>query len=336
MRVIFIHGDISDYLGSSVLHGLLSIDKIEVIDYPRAYNQYVEYKNVLSDKIRGGGFTIFFQHRVKRVNWLHVEYDYIRTGNYDLIIFSDIQANYGLFMQFFPYLKKEKTILLDGSDSPTVFGFSGHFWRLPFFWFFPRVFRRFAYYKREITPLTIKYLYYKMLPLFLAARLASPKLIRSISFSIPEIHIVKSQQKVKDFVTHIVDPEVSSNIPGSSSSYVFNSQDEYFADIRSSKFGITTKRAGWDCLRHYEIAANGAVICFKDLDSKPPNCAPHGLIPDKNCLSYVNYQDLVSQIECLSNEKYDQMLRESYLWIQENSTLNRARWLLTDFASLKK
>jgi len=37
------------------------------------------------------------------------------------------------------------------------------------------------------------------------------------------------------------------------------------------------KRGGWDCLRHYEIAAAGAVPCVRQLEGKPSSCAPHGL-----------------------------------------------------------
>ena len=73
--------------------------------------------------------------------------------------------------------------------------------------------------------------------------------------------------------SHIVDEEVAERM-GAASSHVFEREADYYRDLQASRFGITTKRTGWDCLRHYEIAANGAVPCFRDLDRKPPPLRP--------------------------------------------------------------
>ena len=81
-------------------------------------------------------------------------------------------------------------------------------------------------------------------------------------------------------------------------------ENQYYSDLQQSKFGITVKRGGWDCHRHYEIAANGAVICFRDLASKPQSCAPHGL-NTSNTIIYNSVEDLKRQVEKLSDNDID-------------------------------
>ena len=90
----------------------------------------------------------------------------------------------------------------------------------------------------------------------------------SLSFSIPEIWVSdKKVKKTQMFPKHIVDASIATKLRRSTS-YQFKDEIAYHSDLAASRFGITTRRAGWDCLRHYEIAANQAIICFKDLKKK--------------------------------------------------------------------
>ena len=41
--------------------------------------------------------------------------------------------------------------------------------------------------------------------------------------------------------------------------YIYNTEKEYYNDYAESRFGVTLKKAGWDCLRHYEIIAAGEI-----------------------------------------------------------------------------
>lgn len=84
-------------------------------------------------------------------------------------------------------------------------------------------------------------------------------------------------------------------------------------------------------MRHYEIAANGAVICFKDLDKKPVTCAPHGLVAGLNCISYSNYENLINQISDISEDKYKAIQKASSDWIKNNTTIKRAKEILDNF-----
>jgi hypothetical protein len=100
-----------------------------------------------------------------------------------------------------------------------------------------------------------------------------------ITFSIPSSKIVdRLPEKTK---------LLSSLIPGNLSTYVYATEEEYYAEYRTSCFAMTTKKAGWDCLRHYEILANGCVPYFPDLQNCPPNTLsrlPKDLLLEGNAL----------------------------------------------------
>jgi hypothetical protein len=64
-------------------------------------------------------------------------------------------------------------------------------------------------------------------------------------------------------------------IPGVLSTYIFNNEKDYYADYQKSIFGQTCLKAGWDCMRHYEILANGCIPWFKNLDQCPPKTMTH-------------------------------------------------------------
>lgn len=82
-----------------------------------------------------------------------------------------------------------------------------------------------------------------------------------INFAIPQEFIKTSvPEKTQDWGTII---------PGNLSTYIFDNQEEYYADYAKSFFALTTKKGGWDCLRHYEILMNGTVPYFPDLDGCP-------------------------------------------------------------------
>ena len=87
--------------------------------------------------------------------------------------------------------------------------------------------------------------------------------IGSLPYSIPEEIIVSA---VPD-KCHVVSPI----IPGDSSNYVFGigQESEYYDSYKKSRFALTQKKGGWDCLRHYEILANGTIPIFEELENCP-------------------------------------------------------------------
>lgn len=58
-------------------------------------------------------------------------------------------------------------------------------------------------------------------------------------------------------------------VPSVRKSYVFNTENLYYQQYAESYFGLTTKKGGWDCMRHYEIIRAGCIPYFPDIVDKP-------------------------------------------------------------------
>jgi len=92
-------------------------------------------------------------------------------------------------------------------------------------------------------------------------------MIYPIGFCIPECKIIKDIG-VKELAMAII-------IPGDPKTYIYNSEKEYYEGYAKSVFGTTKQKAGWDCMRHYEILANGCIPWFEDLAACPPQTMTH-------------------------------------------------------------
>lgn len=121
---------------------------------------------------------------------------------------------------------------------------------------------------RRLLPIILNEAYIKIrLPKYLKSLphniLISRKLlIHPISFGIPEKSVrLQVPTKRSSFF---------SVIPGVQSTY-YNLRDEshYFRGIAESLFSLTYKKAGWDCLRHYEILAKGSLPLFINIEACP-------------------------------------------------------------------
>jgi hypothetical protein len=106
----------------------------------------------------------------------------------------------------------------------------------------------------EVHPLSTKHPYFKR-------ELITNKFI-PIHFAIPECKITTEKlDKIQEY---------GSIIPGQGG-YKFDIEQEYYNDYNKSYFGVTMKKAGWDCMRHYEILANNCIPYFIDLHECPKN-----------------------------------------------------------------
>jgi hypothetical protein len=52
-------------------------------------------------------------------------------------------------------------------------------------------------------------------------------------------------------------------------SYIYDDENSYYKQYAESMFGVTMKKAGWDCVRHYEIMANNCIPLFLDIEDCP-------------------------------------------------------------------
>jgi hypothetical protein len=102
-----------------------------------------------------------------------------------------------------------------------------------------------------------------------------------INFAIPKNLIVSNlKEKIK---------LISDIIPNNKYSYSYSEEESYYQEYASSWFAHTFKKAGWDCLRHYEIMMNGCVPLFQGLE----NCPAYTLtrLPKKELILFSNSLD---------------------------------------------
>jgi hypothetical protein len=82
-----------------------------------------------------------------------------------------------------------------------------------------------------------------------------------IGFSIPESRVRSTVSEKTKWISNL--------IPGQPCTYIYTNEADYYAEYASSVFAITCKKGGWDCLRHYEILAQGCIPLFIGLEGCP-------------------------------------------------------------------
>lgn len=134
-----------------------------------------------------------------------------------------------------------------------------------------------------------------------------------IHFAIPECKITKEKlEKIQEY---------GSIIPGQSG-YKFDIEKEYYDDYNKSYFGVTMKKAGWDCMRHYEILANHCIPYFTDLEECP-----------NKILTNLPKELLLEAKELANNfdeQKYFSILNELFEYTKNNLTTKQlAQYVLS-------
>jgi hypothetical protein len=107
----------------------------------------------------------------------------------------------------------------------------------------------------ELDPLYTKHLYFKR-----ELQQSHPNLL-PITFGIPTCKLAKpNKSKTQEYATCI---------PGQPETYIFKDEKSYYNDYQKSYYGVTMKKAGWDCMRHYEILGNYCMPYFIGLEDCP-------------------------------------------------------------------
>jgi hypothetical protein len=133
--------------------------------------------------------------------------------------------------------------------------------------------------------------------------------IYPISFSIPEEKIVKSiPKKTKLFADYK---------PNDNRKYTYSSEDDYYKGYQEAVFGYTQKKAGWDCMRHYEILANGCIPYFEGIQEIPPFTMkdfPRELVKEAMANANMNnYQFYVEKLLAYTRENLTTVARAKQL-----------------------
>jgi len=316
-RVLFLTESREDYLADSLLHGLISLG-LDVVDYPRKHVLYAGHQDCCASPqlgVRGHGFTLYGLLPDRFVDRSFV-IQRLEAGWFDLVVLGQIWRQWGQLLDLAPFLQTLPVVFLDGDDDTRLFHRSGTRLRRYGWQPFPIRSGRCFYFKREWQGQLSQGRRCRVLP---------------ASFSIPaeKIRPIRIENKHQLLASHCVDPEVAQEC-GLQTSYAFASEEDYYDDLAASRFAVTTKRGGWDCLRHYEIAAAGALPCIRQLETKPKNSAPHGLHDGLNCLSYQNWSDLQVKLDFLNSNpiKYQRLLQASAEWVRRFTTTAAAQRLL--------
>jgi hypothetical protein len=332
-RVLYLHANSEDYLADSLLHGLRLVLGDRLVDVPRRDALYDDLTPERRRNLYGRGFTLYGrlpELDVDRERWL------LRTfeGQFQLVVIADIWRHWAPWVQLRPHLRElrrrgVRIAAVDGGDGAVMYPYGPTWWREMRPWPLPRAHGHIPFFNRELTPTTAWVRYLGVVPPRTAERWLS-RSVSPISFSIPEDHLAPADHaKTARLATHVVDPDVRVALGQHDVGYAFEHEEDYFADLRSARFGVTTKKAGWDCLRHYELAASGCVPCFRDLLAKPALCAPHGL-DDSNCVPYSDARDLLRRLEAMSEHEYETRRTAALSWARQHTTRSAAERFLTE------
>jgi len=159
----------------------------------------------------------------------------------------------------------------------------------------------------ELDSLYTKHLYFKR-----ELQESHPNLL-PITFGIPTCKLPTSNKtKTQEYATCI---------PGQPETYIFKDEKSYYEDYQKSYYGVTMKKAGWDCMRHYEILGNYCMPYFIGLEDCPQNTLAN--LPKELLLEG---RELANNFDEL---KYFNILDEVFNYTKENlTTKNIANYIL--------
>ena len=223
-----------DYLCDLSFYGLSKLPGIEITDAPRMWYMYKnEFEPIGSNKLGNLYGRGFTVWGLMDEPQLDRSNieQCIRDHYYDIVILSRVDFKSPYLDLILQYYKPHEIISLDGKDATGID---------------MSLVNRSVYFKRElINPVD------GVLP---------------ISFSIPDERC-RLYPQVKTQVWARSKPK-KHNQP---TDYLFTNQDDYHNDYATSLFGLTFRKNGWDCMRHYEILANRCIPYFEDISALPVN-----------------------------------------------------------------
>lgn len=278
MKILFLtEGKLPDYQSDMILHGLRA-SGYDVVDYPQSWYMYKDLKErYWSQRITPEGYGKGFT-----INGTLDNIDIDRGDIEEKIVnkIFDIVI-YGSCRRNLEFLD----IVKNNYKKEEIYFIDGEDhqnidWKLVDIG---------KYFKREL--------------------ISFDKRVYPIEFCIPKEKIYRGEvNKVNIF---------STVNPNSTREYIYDKEIDYYEDYRKSKYGITTKKAGWDCLRHYEIIMNKCLPYFKDINECPERTM---IFYPKNLCKEIN-KDIKNNL--MYKEKYDNYLNEMITHLENYLTTEK-------------
>lgn len=290
-----------DYLGNLVVAELISNPNINLYITEMPGFLFPDYSENTSG-MYGMGYTITKKVPLEKKNAIVVHEDYIEEllsqKTIDLIVYASVRRKFrpphrrlqfkheeqpcDFFHIVTEYYPKEQIIAFEGEDDND---------------FLEEVLGKVTYYKRELLPQDTD----KALP---------------ISFSFPS-YWKMDEDYFENEKVHIL-AEYSPKTPGKR----FENERDYYRQYSKALFGYTMKKAGWDCMRHYEILGAGALPYFENIEEKPETIManwPLKLQQDVNSL-YEKIQNSTNDVSSVSDKDlnyYYQLHSDFQSWFEE-------------------
>lgn len=290
MKVLYITYGSPDYLGDCILHGLYNLlgsDLTHTDPYKQMYQEFTSAEELSINEFYGRGFTVY--NTLPR--YLNDNSDIenkIKKRYFDIIIYGTVTVCDTLYRDLVLWhYNKNEIALLDGSDTQDLYGA----FDVPYF-------------KRELNCVKSG--------------------VYPISFSIPKEKITTNPSRDKKLLIAEYFP-LEQGYKGWG--YIYKTEKEYYEGYQNAYFGLTRKKAGWDCLRHYEILANYCMPYFIDVE----NC------PEMTMTNFPKQQILKAKnINQISNEYWD-LLNEVFEHTKTHlTTISAAKYILNTLLKLKK
>ena len=304
-----------DLLEVSIFHGLRTLLGSSCVDYPEKKVMYHDWTETKKEELHGNGFTLYTEPLNNIPSELRND-----LKNFDVVLFGTL-GNYDGYPDY--------SYITDHYDDDKIWYLDGHD-------------------LHGKAPIMINGIIgnQKSKNCFKRELVNEQEGVYPTGFGIPEYQIREIDLHNKTQKYQITAPSMAffggaHEMGGSRHHHKFTDEKAYYDDMQKSWFGLTCKKGGWDCLRHYEIMASSALLLFKDYDKKPPLCSPK----DLPCFSYSTKDELNDLMNRLvvnnkHTKEYTDMLRKQRYWLLSiATTVKRAKYVINkinDEAKWKK
>jgi hypothetical protein len=294
-----------DYLDECVLIGLKELFGSQVVDVNKKLSLYTDYPDEMKYRLYGRGYTLTQNIEPHECDRDDIE-NKIRNKFYDYVVYAKIENCNDYFDLVYEHYPKNRIALLDGGDWMNIH---------------PSVTYDTMFFKRECFLGMSNVNYSKYF-----------NNIKPISFAFPTKRITRNQNKSKLLSTINPLDRTTYFDKDNSSEYKFKTEKEYYEEYQSSKFAITCQKAGWDCLRHYEIIGNGCIPLFHRVENAPPgtiSMLPRRLLLQIRTMWENNQEYLI--------ENYDEYFERLFdHFINNNTTIKLAEYFMKEMNDAKK
>lgn len=231
MKILYISKfDLPDFMNDMVFHGLRSLFGEDVVDSNEAWYMYDDFRKYWYDRVPGKGMEYGRGFTLYgRLPKLNIDRTDLRSKIKNHYFDKIVFGSIWRNLDYFIEIQSE----YNSSDIIFIDGEDNIEIRSD-------LLHKGEYYKREL--------------------MSDLLLVKPINFCIPKDLIVKEMPKKEKDYANI--------IPGNKSTYIYTEEQPYYEDYQKSYFGVTVKKGGWDCLRHYEILMNGCIPFWFSIDEE--------------------------------------------------------------------